>query len=61
LVIVIPNFRKGASTFALVSAATMMPVIAVRGADEDVRLALERGLPVYRDLGEIPVMATAGA
>ena len=32
-----------------------------KGADEDVRLALERGLPVYRDLGEIPVMATAGA
>jgi hypothetical protein len=39
----------------------MMPVIAVRGADEDVQLALERGLPVYRDLGEIPVMATPGA
>ena len=32
-----------------------------KGADEDVRLALERGLPVYRDLREIPVMAMAGA
>ena len=30
---------------------------ASTGADEDVRLATERGLPVYRDIGEIPTAA----
>jgi hypothetical protein len=30
---------------------------ASTGADNDVRLATERGLPVYRDVGEIPVAA----
>ena len=27
-----------------------------KGADEDVRLALQRGLPVYRRVEEIPVI-----
>lgn len=27
---------------------------ASKGADEDVRIALERGLPVYYDLSEVP-------
>ncbi|GLS34274.1 DUF4406 domain-containing protein [Neomesorhizobium albiziae] len=30
---------------------------ASKGADEDVRLARERGLPVYFDLGEVPPAA----
>jgi hypothetical protein len=30
---------------------------ASTGADNDVRLATERGLPVYRDVGEIPAAA----
>jgi len=29
-----------------------------RGADEDVRLARERGLPVYFDIKEVPAMST---
>ena len=28
-----------------------------KGADEDVRLARERGLPVYHDIAEVPVAA----
>jgi hypothetical protein len=31
---------------------------ASQGADGDVRLAEELGLPVYRSLGEIPQVAT---
>ncbi len=30
---------------------------ASKGADEDVRLARERGLPVYFDLAEVPLAA----
>ncbi len=29
-----------------------------KGADEDVRLARERGLPVYFDIKEVPAMST---
>ena len=34
---------------------------ASRGADEDVRLARERGLPVYHHVDEVPVAAQAHA
>ena len=30
---------------------------ASTGADNDVRLATERGLPVYHDVGEVPAAA----
>ena len=30
---------------------------ASKGADEDVRLALARGLPVYHDIAEVPGVA----
>ena len=31
---------------------------ASKGADEDVRIARERGLPVYSSIEDVPVLAT---